>query len=160
MGNIAQNKMMACQFDYEYMGRSIPALAQTYGYPESLIEDQVNKGNWSRKLDELIIPDSNDLEEFADKLREVTKAKLNVVALMGQLENQAMVNQLEKVCLQKALELASDLDSNDVKAPGMLKTIVSTLNSLQDRNPVNLADNIKDLGADTGKLIVQINNTV
>lgn len=159
MSNLAHNKMLACKFDYEYMGRNLDQLTETYGFPRELIQSEINRGEWSRKLDKLAMPQTRDVTEFAEELREITKAKLNVIVLMNQLENQAMISQLEKVCLQKAMELVAELNSNDTKAASQLKTLVSTINSLQERNPIQLAENVKDIGEDT-KLVVQINNSV
>jgi len=160
MTNAAQYKMAACKFDYEYIGRSVKQLSDTYGYPENLLDKQIEDGEWERKLDRMVVPETKDLATFADNLREVSKAKLNVIALLGQIENQSMVAQLEKLCLDKALELAAELDPQDTKAATKLNTIVNTLNTLQQRNPVNLADNIKEMGDDTGKLVVNILNNV
>lgn len=154
-----QSKLNAARFDYEYMGRDIPDLERIYGYPTLLIEREIEANGWERKIEPTQLPDSSDMATFAKALEETTRTKLSIIALFRQIENQPMIAQLEKIFLQKAITLANGLTEVDPRAAQKLQTLVNTIATLQDRDPVKLADSLKQATENSG-VTVQIMNQI
>lgn len=161
MTNLATYKVGACKFDYEYMGKSLSELASIYGFPEDVIEAECRHNGWERKLEPTAMPKTSDLQKFAEELEDITRTKLSIISLFRQIENQPLYAQIEEALLDKLLELVSDIETTDDKAAMKLGQIAKTLSSIQERNPINLADQLKDAIADgAGKVVVQIANNI
>lgn len=158
MSNITLHKINACRFDYEYMGKSLPELSRIYGFPSALIEQEITSSQWVRRLEPTELPDTRDIELFAKALEETSRLKLSVIALFRQIEQQPLIAEIEKEFLRKALLLASSLDPEDDRAATKLSTLVKAVQTLQDRDPIALAEQVK-AAANTG-LTVNIMNQI
>lgn len=155
------HKINACKFDYEFMGKSVPQLAQQYNFNSKDIEDEIIEKGWLRRIEPTELPDTTDMQAFADQLEVMTRSKLSIISLFRQIDNQPLIAQLEKAFLEKALVLVSELNGMDDRATTKLVNLVKAVGALQDRDPINLADQVKDaVGKGGEKVIVQIANHV
>jgi len=161
MSNLQLYKRDACKFDYEFLGRSIQDLASIYGYTPAMIEQEIKIGQWIRKIEPTSLPETSDIEKFATDLEKVTRAKLSIISLFRQIEQQPLIAQIEKAALEKALELTTNIQAHDDKATAKLANVVKAIAALQDRNPINLADQVKEaLKSGSGQVVVQIANNI
>jgi hypothetical protein len=161
MSNIAIHKIAACKFDYEFLGKDIPSLARDYSFRETDIEEEIQLRGWVRRIEPTELPQTNDLQQFADALESITRSKLSIISLFRQIDHQPLLAQLEKTLLDKALQLATDLNSQDDKASTKLMNIVKAVAQIQDRNPIDLADQVKDQLKNGGSgVTVQIMNHI
>ena len=159
MSNIQLYKISACKFDYEFLGKSVDQLASQYDFRFEDIEAEIEHQGWERKLEPTVLPDTRDMQVFADALEKMTRSKLSIISLFRQIDNQPMIAELEKVFLQKALELGSDLNSMDDRAASKLTSLVKAVALIQERNPIDLADNLKEsLKNSSGQVVVNIAN--
>ena len=158
MSAIVPYKVQACKFDYEFLGKTVEELARQYGFREVDIESEIETYGWTRKIEPTIMPDTKDIQEFADALETVTRSKLSIISLFRQIENQPLIAQLEKVFLEKALELAASLDAMDDRASTKLVNLVKAISQLQDRNPIDLATQLKEAATGQGRVVVNIAN--
>ena len=155
------HKVSACRFDYEYMGKSVAELASMYGFNLVSLEEEIEDHGWYRKLEPTSLPQTNDMQQFADQLEKITRSKLSIVSLFRQIDNQSLYAELEKALLVKALEMVGELSSMDDKAANKLVNITKTLTAIQERNPIQLADTFKDtLDSKGSGIVVNIANQI
>lgn len=161
MTNLVQYKVQACKFDYEFLGKTVPELAEQYKFPQAILEQEIENSLWVRKIEPTTLPQTNTIQEFATALEEITRSKLSVISLFRQIENQPLIAQLEKVFLEKALELASNLTPEDDRAANKLINLVKAIVTLQERNPVDLAKQFEEAAKGGGaKVVVNIANKI
>lgn len=157
--SVVQSRIQACRFDYEYMGRSFEDLARIYDFPAEAIEASAEADNWARKVDIscTVLPEASNLEDFSKALVDLTKARLTIVTVMRQIENQPMMMALEQTLLEKAVAIAGSIDPEDVNAPKTLAALMSTVNQIKDRSPIALSQAlVKDQdGAGSIKVVIQ-----
>jgi len=158
MSNIQIYKVQACKFDYEFLGKTVPDLAKQYGFNINDLDAEIETYGWERKLEPTVLPDTKNIQEFADALETVTRSKLSIISLFRQIENQPLISQLEKVFLEKALELASALTTMDDRAATKLVNLVKAVSQLQERNPIDLAEQLKEAVAGQSRVVVNIAN--
>lgn len=158
-GDMQLYKIQACKFDYEYMGKSVTSLARQYDFPEDAIRGEISAYGWERKIEPTSMPKTSNIEDFAVALESLTRSRLSIISLFRQIENQPLIAQLETVFLEKALELASNLDSADDRSSSKLINLVKAIQALQDRNPIDLAKQLEDANKNgKGAVIVNIAN--
>lgn len=159
--NITVSKIAACRFDYEFLGKSIPELARQYGFEPKSIMEEIEDQQWERKIEPAKLPKTADIQEFADALETLTRSRLSIISLYRQIENQPLLAQIEKAFLEKALELTLDLNSFDDKAASKLASLVKAVTMVQERNPIDLANQLKEqLESGGGKVVVNIANQI
>jgi len=155
------HQIAAAKFDYEYLGKSRAAIASDYGFPLVSLSEEIEIADWNRKIAPTELPQTQDMQLFADQLEKITRSKLSIISLFRQIENQSLYAELEKEILRKALTLASSLDAIDDKAPTKLMNITKTLTTIQERNPIQLADSFKEaLDGAGNQVIVNIANQI
>ena len=159
MSNIVQYKIDACKFDYEYLGRSVKDLAQSYGFLEANLLTEIEQSGWERKIQPTELPDTADMEKFAKELETATRSKLTIIGLFRQIEQQPLISQIEKALLNKILLLASSVKIDDPRATTQINNLVKAIQMIQDRNPISLADTLKDSLNKPGT-VVQIANYI
>ena len=145
VNNLLKHRIAALKFDYEFLGKNSQELQVTYGFDRDQIDATIVHEGWERKLDRQSLPDTRDIEEFAIALEKTTRNKLSIISLFRQIENQPLIAQIESVLLEKTLELASNLDANDDRATSKLMNIVKAVASIQERSPIDLADQMKEM---------------
>lgn len=155
----AQSTMNAMKFDYEYMGKSSEELASTYRYPLDLLDRLLSSEGWARKIEPTSLPTTKDIAQFATELEAITRSKLSVISLFRQIDQQPMIAELENVFLEKALELVGSLEAADRQSASKLVNIVKAVTMIQERNPLQLADQMKEVLQDRG-LVVNIQNNI
>lgn len=137
----------ACKFDFEYLGFSLSEVAKRYNMPMQLLLDISTQENWTPKVDLIGVAPADAgckaITEYVDELTEVTRARLTVGALLRQVDNQALYAQIERTCLERALQMAEALDPMDDKGTQKLANIVSAIEVLSNQNPLVLADQLK-----------------
>ena len=152
-------KIEACKFDYEFLGKTVEELARIYGFEVPNIEAEIKLSGWERRLEPTALPDTTDITQFAKALEEITRSKLSVISLFRQIENQPLIAQIEKVFLEKALELAAGLNIMDDRSATKLANLVKAVSQLQERNPVDLAEQFKEMAKSNGpRVVVNIAN--
>lgn len=157
MANLQQHRIAACKFDYQYLGKDLSSLAIQYGFPLQILEDE----GWERKIEPTLMPETTDMQQFADQLEKITRSKLSIISLFRQIDNQSLYAELEKAILDKCLEAVTDLEASDPRVSSQLMNITKTLVSVQERNPIQLADNFKDtLKTQGSQVIVNIANDI
>jgi hypothetical protein len=154
---MSDSKALAAQFEYEYFGKSLPEISSSYGYPPALLE--LWSQTWSRKLDPINLPDTKDITVFAAALEERTRAQLTVIALFRQIEQQPLLAQIERLALEKTIEVLSNTNHLDDRAATKITNLVNAIQSLRQQNPIILADKVTDL-AGKGGITVQIMNNI
>lgn len=154
---MSSSKQQAAQFEYEYFGRSLNELSQTYGFPVNLLE--LWEPNWTRRLEVQDLPQTTDITTFAEALEQRTRSQLTVVALFRQIEQQPMLAQIERLILEKTVTVLENLTHLDDKAASKITSLVTAIQSLRQQSPVELADKIKD-AAQSGGLTVNIQNNI
>lgn len=160
-GNIVTHQLGAAKFDYEFMGKSVDQLSSDYGFPTFTLEAAISEGEWQRRLEPTELPKTADLAKFAEELESLTRSKLTIISLFRQIENQPLYAQIEKAILEKMLVLVAELQSMDDKAANKLMNITKALAAIQERNPVDLAGQLKEeLGKGGGGVTVQIMNHI
>jgi hypothetical protein len=161
MSNIQVHKIQACKFDYEFLGKSTSQLAKDYGFREQDILEEIEIKGWERKIEPTALPNTTDMQQFADALETITRSKLSIISLFRQIDHQPLIAQLEKTFLEKALLLASELNSMDDRASAKLNNLVKAVETIQNRDPINLADQVKDQLKNGGSgVTVQILNQI
>lgn len=75
-------------------------------------------------------------------MEETTRSKLSIVALVRQIENQALYAQLEHAFINKAFAIVEAIEETGDKASNQLLTLVQAVDKLQSRNPLMLADQL------------------
>lgn len=153
-------KIAASKFDFEFMGKSIKAIADTYDLTEDQVKFHMEQDSWQRRIEPQEIEESRDLKTYAENLAEVAKSRLSIIAIVRQIDQQPLIAELEKLCLDKAMELVAELMPEDPRSPNKLKTIVEAVNLIQKNNPVPLGEQLqKALEAKPG-LTVNIQNNI
>jgi len=161
MSSPRTHAIAAAKFDFEYLGKSTKEIASNYDFPLASLEEEIEIADWNRKIAPTELPDTSDMQLFADQLEKITRSKLSIISLFRQIENQSLYAELEKEILRQALTLASALDSTDDKAPNKLMNITKTLTAIQERNPIQLADSFKEtLDGASNQVIVNIANQI
>ncbi len=152
-------KANAAKFEYEFLGKSVNEISETYNIPLVSLEMEIEKAGWTQYVEPNRLPETKNLQEFADQLEEMTRSKLSIISLFRQIELQPLYSQLEKGILEKAIDTISELSTMDDRIATKLLNITKTLMTIQDRNPVQLAEQLKDAASDP-RIVVQIANTV
>ena len=120
-------KIAASKFDFEFMGKSVEAIAQTYDLTVDQVKFHQEHDNWQRRIEPQEVTESRDLKTYAENLADVAKSRLSIIAIVRQIDQQPLIAELEKVCLDKALELVAELMPQDPRSPNKLKTIVKLM---------------------------------
>jgi len=155
------HQIAACKFDYEYMGKSVAELAAQYGFPLQSLEEEINIKSWSRKIAPTEMPKTDDMQAFATALEKLTRSKLSIISLFRQIDNQSLYAEIEKALLGKILEATSELSSIDDKMANKLVNLAKAVQSIQEREPINLADSFKDALEQQGSgVVVNIANMI
>jgi len=141
-------KIRACRFDYEYLGLTTDILAKKYDFPIADIEAEISQEAWEHKLSPIKQLDSEQVAELAVDLRLWSKSQLTVMAHYRQLENQPLLAEIERVLLVKILEIASNLDTSEVKCSYNMLNLVKAFNEVQSKLPVELKDTVEQGGVD------------
>lgn len=142
---VSVNSESICKFEYEYLGRSLEELAHRYRYPLDLLQQRAQDSSWVRQFDGPILPTNHsDIETFATELEKLTRARLSIISLHRQIENQPLYAELEKAILVKAIELIQGISILDQKSAQKLSSLAKVLTTVQERNPVNLADQMAE----------------
>ena len=151
-----------CKFEYEYLGRSLEEISRQYNFPVATLEYSARLNGWQRKVEGPLLPaQGTTLENFAEELEKLTRARLSIISLHKQIENQPLYAELERAILKKALEVAQSLDANDTRSANALASVAKTLTTVQERNPINLAEQFAELTKNaSGGITVQIANIV
>jgi len=161
MANIQAHRVSAAKFDYEYLGKSRGDIALQYSFSRTALDEEIEDFSWSRKLAPTELPQTTDMQQFADQLEKITRSKLSIISLFRQIDNQSLYAELEKALLQKCLEAVSELSSLDDRMSAKLVNIVKTLTAIQERNPIQLADQFKEtLEKQGSQVIVNIANEI
>ena len=151
----------AAKFDYEYLGKTTEEIAVQYDFPLDSLHEEIRLSLWSRKIAPTALPETTDMQKFADQLEKITRSKLSIISLFRQIDNQSLYAELERAILGKCLESISDLSATDDKMTTKLVNITKTLISIQERNPIQLADQFKEtLEKQGSQVLVQIANHV
>ena len=145
MGNLRQHQIAAAKFEYEFMGKSPAELAGQYKFPLQNLEEEIEISGWERKIEPTELPDTDDMQLFADQLEKITRSKLSIVSLFRQIDNQPLYAQIEKALLDKILETVTSLVTIDDKIATKLSSLTAAVKSIQEREPINLADSFKDM---------------
>ena len=133
----------ACRFDYELLGEDLEALSRRYDIPIDALENTKKIQQWARRVEcTALTATTTDIDTFARKLEETTRSKLSVVALVRQIENQALYAQLEHAFVNKAFAIVDAIDENSEKASSQLLAVIQAVDKLQSRNPLMLADQL------------------
>lgn len=156
--NLTLYKVSAARFDYEYLGKTVPELAQQYALHSDSLQAEIEEEGWERKIEPTVLPQATNIQEFANALESITRSKLSVISLYRQIENQPLIAQLERAFLEKALELAASLNPSDDRASTKLNNLVKSVMALQERNPVDLAEQFKEAINGQAKVVVNIAN--
>lgn len=159
MSNITVHKIQACKFDYEFLGKSVQELAAGYGFRQEDIEQEIAQSGWVRRIEPTELPDTKDIRKFAEDLQSITSAKLTIISLFRQIEQQPLIAQLEKALLTKALELTDELTILDSQATKKLTDLVKAVTALQERNLGNLQSELGDKLKQPG-VVVNIANQI
>ncbi len=155
MGDLHSHRVAAARFDYEYLGKSVAELATQYEFPVLGLTEEIELHDWSRKIEPTELPDTRDMQKFADSLEKITRSKLSIISLFRQIDNQSLYAQIETALLQKILEAATDLSAMDDKMSTKLTNLAKAVASIQERNPIQLADQFKEsLEANGGQAVV------
>ncbi len=161
MSDVRTHAISACKFDFEYLGKSVSELAAHYDFPIQGIEEEISLKGWTRKIEPTAMPDTRDMQTFADSLEKITRSKLSIISLFRQIDNQSMYSEIEKALLGKILEATTELNSLDDKMASKLVNLARAVQSIQEREPINLADSFKEaLEAQGSGVVVNIANVV
>ena len=132
----------ACRFDYELLGEDLETLSRRYDIPVEALEYTKELQKWERRVECTALAATTDINTFAKQLEETTRSKLSIVALVRQIENQALYAQLEHSFINKAFAIVESIDENGEKAPNQLLALIQAVDKLQSRNPLMLADQL------------------
>ena len=132
----------ACRFDYELLGEDLETLSRRYDIPVEALEHTKALQKWERRVECAALATTTDINTFAKQLEETTRSKLSIVALVRQIENQALYAQLEHAFINKAFAIVESIDENGEKASNQLLTLIQAVDKLQSRNPLMLADQL------------------
>ena len=132
------HQIAACKFDYEYMGKSVAELATQYGFPLVSLEEEIDLKSWQRKIAPTEMPNTKDMTVFADQLEKLTRSKLSIISMFRQIDNQSLYAEIEKALLGKILEATTELSSMDDKMANKLVNLAKAVQSIQEREPINL----------------------
>jgi len=132
------------RFEYEFEGRSIPELSTKYQIHEEELTSLAQQEGWQPLL---VLRDSFDsakqkadsLKGYAEILRDEFTAKFTIANIAQQLENRPTFIQLEKLIAEKAIEVASSVDSDDPGAVRALKDLAGILRSLKAEQPIDVS---------------------
>ena len=148
------SKIRAAKFDYEYLGKSLEDIARQYGLPLRGITEE----KWERRVTDLDKPIvASNLANMATALQDRTHARLKVIGIHRQLENEPLIAQLENAILQKAMEIVDNISVMDMRAPAALSSLMQTIRTIQDRDPVQIVD---AKGVTAAGLIVNVQNNI
>lgn len=159
MSQMHQHRKNACRFDYEFMGKSVEELSSTYGWPVAAIEAEAQINDWVRKIDCTELPETRDIKQFADQLADQTRSRLNVISLFRQIDQQAIITQIENSALDKIAAMMETLNGNDTKSAAAIQSLLASVASIQARNPLDLSQDAKEALGKTGT-VIQILNQV
>jgi len=160
MADFHQHKINAAKFDYEYMGKTPAQVAELYNFPLVCVQEEIRDRGWEVKIEPESLPKTRDMQQFADQLEKITRSKLSIISLFRQIDNQSLYAQLESAILAKCLDTVNGLDVMDDKITNKLVNITKTLTSIQERNPIQLADQMKELASKNPGVIVNIANQI
>lgn len=161
LADLRTHKIAACRFEYEYLGKSPAELAGQYEFPLASVEEEIHLKSWERKIAPTDMPETKDMQEFADKLEKITRSKLSIISLFRQIDNQPLYAEIEKALLGKILEATTSLDALDDKMANKLVNLAKAVQSIQEREPINLADSFKEaLESSSSGVVVNIANMV
>lgn len=132
----------ACRFDYELLGEDLETLSRRYDIPVEALENTQKIQQWERRVECTALATTTDINTFAKQLEETTRSKLSIVALVRQIENQALYAQLEHAFVNKAFAIVDAIDENSEKASSQLLAVIQAVDKLQSRNPLMLADQL------------------
>jgi len=126
------------QFKYEVLGISLKTLAQEYQISEQLIK--FNAQSWKQLplgLDKpLDLKGFKSLDEILLKLGEQTSSHTKAFAILKQKFLGPKYVELETTLLHKAIQMASELESNDPGAARTLTSLTGVLSELLKNNPL------------------------
>jgi len=155
------HQINAARFEFEYLGKSEDDLASQYGFPLQALKEEIEIKSWQRKIAPTDMPDTSDMQKFADQLEKITRSKLSIISLFRQINHQSLYNEIEKTLLEKILEAATELSALDDKTATKLTNLAKAVASIQERNPVQLADQFKESLENQGsQVVVNIANQV
>jgi len=161
MSDLRTHQIAAAKFDYEYLGKSVAELATQYNFPVLGLKEEIELKSWERKIAPTEMPETKDMQVFADQLEKLTRSKLSIISLFRQIDNQALYAEIEKALLQKILEATTSLDSLDDKMAAKLASLAKAVQSIQEREPINLADSFKEALEHSGQgVVVNIANMI
>jgi len=162
MSDIREHQISAAKFDYEYLGKSPEELAVNYGFPLVSLNEEIEDSLWVRKIAPTEMPDTKDMQVFADQLEKLTRSKLSIISLFRQIDNQSLYAEIEKALLGKILEATAELNSLDDKMATKLVNLAKAVASIQEREPINLADSFKEALESQGGsgVVVNIANVI
>ena len=132
------------RFEYEFEGRSISELSEKHQIHEAELSTIATAESWQHHL---VLRDSfatakqkaETLQEYAEVLREEFTAKFTIADIAQQLENRPTFIQLEKLIAEKAIEVASSVDTDDPRAVRALKDLTGILRSLKSEQPIDIS---------------------
>ena len=140
------------KFKFEVLGISIKDLSKETQISETILN--FNSKDWVQlPLEELKSLDLNELKSLDDiltKLGDRTAAQTKVFSILKQKFLGPKYVELETILLHKAIELASAVDSSDVKAANVLSGLTSLLGNLIGQNPELVSEGSSD-GKPDGK---------
>ena len=153
-------RLAACKFDYEFMGRSKEDLSRTYELTLDQIDFHVTRDGWQRKVEPMEIQEVTDLKTYAEQLTDLAKSKLTILSVARQIEHQPLIAQLEKLCLEKAIEMIGEVRPIDPRGPTKLKTLVQVIQIIQEHSPISLGAELQKQLAQNPGLVVNIVNQI
>jgi len=126
------------KFKYEVLGVSIATLAQENAVSLPVLE--FNSQNWNQiplaKQTQLDLKDVTSLEDILTKLGTETASQTKAFAILKQKFLGPKYVELETVLLHKAIDIASNLNSDDPRSAATLRSLATVLGDLLDQNPL------------------------
>lgn len=153
-------RLAACKFDYEFLGRSKEDLSRTYELTQDQIDFHIIREGWQRKVEPMEIAEVTDLKTYAEQITDLAKSKLTILSVARQIEHQPLIAQLEKLCLEKAIELLNEIRPIDPRGPSKLKTLVQVVQIIQEHSPISLSTELQKQLAQNPGLVVNIVNQI
>jgi hypothetical protein len=155
------SRIQVARFEYQFLDKSLEAVAESCDIPTALIAEQAELHNWSAgRVEPVTLPTTNneaELEEF----KKAALARITTLSLYRQIEQQAAYNKLETLFLLKISEVLEKVDTEDASSSSRMKTLVSTLNALKAHEPVQVAKLLAESEAEGGtSFTVNIQNNV
>ncbi len=153
-------RLAACKFDYEFLGRSKEDLSRTYELTQDQIDFHIIREGWQRKVEPMEIAEVTDLKTYAEQITALAKSKLTILSVARQIEHQPLIAQLEKLCLEKAIELLNEVHPIDPRGPTKLKTLVQVIQIIQEHSPISLGAELQKQLTQNPGLVVNIVNQI